>query len=420
MRRAGISAAETDAILLDAGYDVPESTLRGWKTRKMKNGSAFSEFGSPGRTPLLDALQHSYVVGFVLSQNAAKKKVNRQTVLTFIKEKLGVNMSIQTVGNVLRDAGFVFKVGKKDSASASPNEWSINITTAEDFLNDIKRDKSIGRNFYNIDSTYTSHYSDDKRTFSASGAATPRIEKKLSVYTNCIVTCFGSDGSQPPSMLFTSNPAFKIDASNHAARKRARAHLGAMLKLYKINVSRIVCLEDTGTSYTRESPHIIRTYLGMTQLNAWCFFSDNGSAYRQNGASVIEEMGHRHRYLPASIHQYLSVNDNNAHGVAKAKWRAMGLDYSDDVCSSLALMRELDLLKPLRITKWFNRNYLLDQSNIQTQSVETLVARPNLKRREEHHVSLGQYMKMFEPLSATAATYEYEVYSDLDGAYWLN
>jgi hypothetical protein len=55
--------------------------------------------------------------------------------------------------------------------------------------------------------------------------------------------------------------------------------------------------------------------------------------------SVLESLGFaKHVPYPAPVHQHLSPNDNRLHGTAKARWRNSGVDFQDDVESSLLLL----------------------------------------------------------------------------------
>ena len=58
---------------------------------------------------------------------------------------------------------------------------------------------------------------------------------------------------------------------------------------------------------------------------------------------VLLDLGFKHHdFYPSSVYQYLSPNDNRLHGTSKASWRNSGVDYSDDVSTSLMLLQHLD------------------------------------------------------------------------------
>src|SRR5580704_9711337 len=90
--------------------------------------------------------------------------------------------------------------------------------------------------------------------------------------------------------------------------------------------------------------------MGSTSL------SDCGSAF---GSGVLEALGFsRHAQYPPAVHQYLSPNDNNLHGAAKQLWRQSGVDFRDDVSSSLLLLKLLDEQTVAHSRSWFDRNML--------------------------------------------------------------
>ena len=67
----------------------------------------------------------------------------------------------------------------------------------------------------------------------------------------------------------------------------------------------------------------------------------------------------RDRSYPAPVHQHLSPNDNRLHGTAKARWRNSGVDFEDDVESSLLLLSHLDVELVAHGAMWFRRNILV-------------------------------------------------------------
>ena len=98
-----------------------------------------------------------------------------------------------------------------------------------------------------------------------------------------------------------------------------------LLKKFNINSDRItVYKQEAGRSksYVPESAWIVEDLLSVYEEEqmqlAHCVFSDNGNSFFEDGVSVIEKHGYTHVLYAADVHQFLSVNDNNAHGVAKA------------------------------------------------------------------------------------------------------
>lgn len=229
------------------------------------------------------------------------------------------------------------------------------------------------------------------------------------------MTCYKSDGTTVPPMMFTSNPAFKIDGSEHHLAKKARKHFLSTARALDVKTTRIVYMPHMRGKFVKESHEIIQQYLAQNKLDDVPIFTDNGTIFAKDGQSLIESAGYRHVYLPAAVHQYLSVNDNNAHGLAKARWRAKVVDHTDDVTSSLTLLKELGSIDEGTIEGWFIRNYVLAVNNMETAMVERLIVGPDYKFRKWHNLCLFQYMSRF--LSPIKRCQEV-VWSKLDGPYW--
>lgn len=139
------------------------------------------------------------------------------------------------------------------------------------------------------------------------------------------------------------------------------------LKKYKIDPARVVYLvpKKKKGKYCAESPEVYRRFIAHYQ-DGQVFSADNwaihdaGNAYKDGGDSVVEDAGIGNIIiLPSSIHHSFSVNDNKAHGVAKARWRAANV-HGDDVESSLRLLYELDQARKADIQGYFHRNFCVD------------------------------------------------------------
>lgn len=418
LKARGGSVAEGCALLHDAGYSVVERTARRWMSNLDAKGAIFAETKSPGRPHVLSEEQHALLVGFVVECNSTKKKVNRKNVQAFLKDKLDVTVSLSTISNILRDAGFSFKVAHKD-ASEGHLQWSELEDIAHTFLKQLKRGDQIDGEFYNLDVTYNSHGNDDLRTYSASSSPASRLKQTKAEYTNAYFTMFASDGSQVPSIMMTANPVFDWNRDKTKRNRGPRRRVESALELYGISRSRIIFVSDHASKFAKESAELVRQYFSKVRLERWPIFTDGGTAFRHNGESLVENAGFEHVVLPSCIHHYLSVNDNNAHGVAKARWRAMDVDHSDDVASPLALMMCLDQVEKAHIRHWFIRNYLLDQNNIQIQYISALLGRPSSDTRREHAAAHRRYLTKFRPTSTYNVAAIEKIWSDLDGAYWV-
>ena len=116
---------------------------------------------------------------------------------------------------------------------------------------------------------------------------------------------------------------------------------------YSIDAKRVIYIgneKNETRTYASESADILRRFFEIYRVRSkGVVFSDNGAAFFPGGVSVLETLGfERHVSYPAPVHQHLSPNDNRLHGTAKARWRSSGVDFKDDVESSLMLMHYLD------------------------------------------------------------------------------
>lgn len=411
----GVTRSTFDRGLVGAGYAISKATLDRQMKRIRDDESVFATEEKRGRLPLLEEEQVASVVGMVLWKNSHGIKVTREVVQTWIRDFLGIEMSICNVGRLLGVWGFVYKsAGHANKETVLPDDQLI--TIAFDFLKHIKTEGLIDPEFYNLDFTYSKHRSDDSRTYSPKSKKTKKLAGRYTAFTNCFVTCYKSDGTAVRPMMFTSNPAFKNDASNHWAAKKARAHFLAACRRYTVNPNCIVYLPNLRGKFAKESHDIIEIYLAKTPLEKIPIFTDNGTVFFKDGKSLIEARGYTHVLLPAPVHQFLSVNDNNAHGHAKRRWRARVKDHADDVISSLVLLYELYNIPSGKIVHWFCRNYVLAVNNMEVAQVERVVTGPNYVFRKWHNVCLHKYMARFMTPQERS---KYVIWNKLDGKYWV-
>src|SRR5215207_7917093 len=131
--------------------------------------------------------------------------------------------------------------------------------------------------------------------------------------------------------------------------------------------------------------------------------------------SVLLNLGFdNHLCYPASVHQYLSPNDNRLHGTAKQSWRALELDYSDDVESCVCLLHYLDRDIVAHSKLWFKRNML----ELKEEDVEQLVGLTG-KNSRQHKGWLRAY-RIFIGEDARGPRPELpdNLADKLDGVYW--
>ena len=112
--------------------------------------------------------------------------------------------------------------------------------------------------------------------------------------------------------------------------------------------------------YTSESTGLLRRFFAVYRIPPGVVvFSENGTSFFPGGVSALEALGFgKHVSYPPPVHQHLSPNDNRLHGTAKSSWRNSGVDFKDDVESSLLLLNHLDADLSVHGATWFKRNIL--------------------------------------------------------------
>lgn len=138
-----------------------------------------------------------------------------------------------------------------------------------------------------------------------------------------------------------------------------------LLTHYDIDPKRVVYM-GMNTNHSKhmvaESSDLLKLFFSKYKIRKNCvIFSDNGNAFFEEGESALIKVGFDiHRTYPAPVHFYLSPNDSHLHlhGSAKASWRQSGVDFKDDVSSSLMLLNHLDVEISTNSKMWFSRNII--------------------------------------------------------------
>ena len=249
----------------------------------------------------------------------------------------------------------------------------------------------------------------------------PRTSTGRPKYTNCIVTCVWADGKPwTKAMLFTYNKDFKSDRAKQLFRE------------LNIDAGRVVVLDQVGGArkvYATECPDFVSTFFDLHTVNKGDhIMSDGGGSFKVGDISIFEDLGYdRHAVYPAPVHQFLSPNDNRLHGVAKQRWRAAKIDFSDDVVSSLQLLLELDRVERRLVKLWFNINFQLDEEEVTSEAMEACIF--GFRRNENDRADWFKQCKQdYAEFVAGApqrglghvALKPAALDSTFDGSYWTN
>ena len=172
------------------------------------------------------------------------------------------------------------------------------------------------------------------------------------------------------------------------------------LKYYNIDKNRIVYIPPNkpSTKYCSERPEFVRKFFELYSNVPFStrIITDGGLGFKENQDDVFELMGFENHYtLPSSVHQYLSVNDNKVHGIAKRQWKTELPNRSDDIVSTLHLMYLLDQVENKTIMQFFYNNFLLPHNEITIEACREFLAEMPINRGKFFIECLNAYRKKF-------------------------
>ena len=357
----GVNLANFRAALEEAGYDLPKRSMHRWVHDLAETGRVFTGEKASGATPLLDSDQCEIAAGFVLVRNDEHRPVSVASFRRFCKLELGVALSHGSALNYLHNAGFSSKVARSKTSG-----FDIDIPTlsamALDWREARQRAGDLRGLMASVDFTFTGHRTDRRVSFAPTGGAQPKSNRASAQHTNCIVTVVWSDGkNRTPPVLFTHNGKFRRDRVGRKAWIEEKRWLDECLRDFDIEPWRVVYIgkdKNETRLYASESAGLLQCFFELYEIpDNVVVFSDNGSSFFPGGKSALEPLGFtKHVPYPAPVHQYLSPNDNRLHGTAKRSWRESGVDFKDDVQSSLLLLNHLDVDTSKHGAEWFRRN----------------------------------------------------------------
>ena len=359
----GISRSVFRDILAEAEITVPKSSLDRWVRAHTATGRIFTTEKASGAVPILDDEQCEIAAGWVLSQNDSNQTVSLASFSRFCESAFGVKLAQTTAHDYLHALGFSSKVSQL-KASGFTVDVDVLTKMMFDWKSERQRTGDLKGLLASIDFTFTGHRTDRRVTYAPAGGAQPKSGAAIAQFTNCIVTVVWSDGvNRTPPVLFTFNGKFRLDRVGRKAWIQEKEKLVNALARFGINAKRVIYIgteKNETRIYASESAALLQRFFVLYQIPPnVVIFSDNGKSFFPGGVSALESLGFaKHVSYPAPVHQHLSPNDNRLHGTAKARWRNSGVDFKDDVESSLLLLSHLDVDLAANGATWFKRNIL--------------------------------------------------------------
>jgi transposase len=359
----GISRSVFRDVLAVAEIAIPKSSLDRWVRAHTTTGRIFTAEKASGATRLLDDEQCEIVAGWVLSQNDANQVVSLASFAEFCASAFGVELAQTTAHDYLHALGFSSKVSQVKASG-----FTVDIDALAKMMFEWKSERQRAGDLKglqaSVDFTFTGHRTDRRVAYAPAGGVQPKSGTPITQFTNCIVTVVWSDGvNRTPPALFTFNGKFRLDRVGRKAWVQEKDKLVNALARFGIDARRVISIgaeKNETRIYASESAELLRRFFALYQIPPnVVVFSDHGKSFFPGGVSVLESLGFaKHVSYPAPVHQHLSPNDNRLHGTAKARWRTSGVDFKDDVESSLLLLSYLDVDLVAHGATWFKRNIL--------------------------------------------------------------
>ena len=419
LHEQGQSMESIAELFSDSGYQVTGHSLSNHLRSLDSIGSAVSENPNYGRHRSLDAEQETILSGYVLSENNMGNVVDRTRVLEFIRNNFEVELTPEGVGLYLQRLGFSLRTAQSRTAGYQFSVDAMAVMVIS-WLNRTPRKLPLDK-VASVDFTYSGHRLSRTVSYARKGSSNVLVNSRVPSYTNCIVTVVWGDGkNRTPPMLFTLNPLFKTWASMTPKRTAKQERLLKTLLDNNVDLNRIVYMGGEKSSskyYVGESSELLELFFGHYVVPDDCtIFSDFGNSFKKGNDDVLLNLGFkRHLTYEPAVHQYLSPNDNSLHGRAKKKWRAEVKDHSDDIVSSVTLLRCLDE-EILNGKDELSRNLQLNVSTVDENAARELVQG---KAEKSHFEALFAYRVWMGQDSRGYVEEHPEGLSDhLDGPYW--
>lgn len=397
----GISRLVFCDVLADAEITVPKSSLDRWVRAHAETGRIFTAEKASGAVPLLDDEQCEIAAGWVLSQNDSNQVVSLASFSKFCAAALDVKLAQTTAHDYLHALGFSSKVSQ-----AKTSGFTVDVDALAKMMFEWKSERQRAGDLKgllaSVDFTFTGHRTDRRVSYAPAGGAQPKSSAAVTRFTNCIVTVVWSDGvNRTPPVLFTYNGKLRLDRVGRTAWVQERDKLVNALARFGITAKRVIYIgaeKNETRLYASESAELLHRFFALYQIPPnVVVFSDNGKSFFPGGVSALESLGFaKHVSYPAPVHQHLSPNDNRLHGTAKARWRNSGVDFKDDVESSLLLLGYLDVDLAAHGATWFKRNIL----DLTAKSARELIRGKSGNRAQVDYDRLYAY-HIFAGLDAT-------------------
>ena len=364
LKSAGWQTKKVAEMLTDSGYAITQRHLDRLKEKIASTGTAIAEVKSGDNGKKISDEQMDELYEWICDQNDKNEWVKRDDVRKFLLTQFQIEVTKMSVGRYLRQMGITDKVvNTRNPANKLSREQRRSIMW--DWLRKMKESKYGNRmnippyRIKSLDVVHDGLPKETVKTLSPAGAGRPAVKLGKRKYVNSYVTIVDGTGEwNDKAICFTHNPQLNLEQKNTQHGNEIAAAIRADMKAYGIEEWRII-YEKSGKHFRGEKDFMYEKALELNKVDKSCLIlHDGGNAHKRSKKSIYELAGFRdHEAYPSSVHQWLSPNDNNLHGV-KAVWSAEYYKFESDRQSTLRLMQLLDSYQRTHSKRDFERNLL--------------------------------------------------------------
>jgi hypothetical protein len=413
----GGTQRDFSALCEKADLRVPTSTLSRWIVNLDAHGAALPGGEDRGRPKALSDEETRLLVGYILFGNANNLKISLLDAHTFVCEELHLDVVQSTTHNYVTDQGFTSRKMKVKASGYKLNRSEMS-DLAFGWLQKNWRLLKLGE-VWCIDCTFTGHRTDVYYSYALAGSPQPLLADNISRFTDVIVTACSSLGHFYKPVAFTYNQAARRDRNPSARRTAQIKKLNEILSAENVEPYQLVYvgkLTGEKRNIVPASPDVVRRFLDFYEIEpGQLWLSDNGKEFFPVNGSVLEEHGLKHKGFIAAVHQYQSTCDNYWFGASKRKWRTRGLDYSDGITSTVALLSDITA-SAVDCGAWFDRNLQLNRDAPDRELVSDLIGEKKAFESDYYRDCMYEYCVTFN--KDGRALLNPGDGDQLDGRYW--
>jgi DNA-binding transcriptional ArsR family regulator len=412
------------ALCEEAGYAVPDATLREWVSHAREGTTPISEEKGSGRPRSLDDKYVAVIIGWFLQCEDEGEKTSQRDFLYAAFNNFGVCISQPTVSRHLDENWLSLKLFGRRSIKSSLGRAETSRLFYEELL---KLDREgiwnypLG-NIWFIDVTTTSRRYELPKSWGRDGGKQRKLISKVPKFTDSLVTLVNGLGQQRGPYVFSRNKQFLKDSPEWP-------EIVKFCRQHKLDPSEIFVEFDGDSAYYKEDAYMIDKVLSDSRpWEGHVFLSDKGTAFRPKGESIILDNGaDMHFSLNPPIHGKFNINDAHLHPVGKRPWVAMRKDDDPEWKQTLQLAYCISTVSADSTRRAVERNYFLNEPKSLPAVDERLwgpvsVTKEDCEKR--HAYCLKMYQEFLDEGNFIDTSPPPEVpeqlQSALDGAYWEN